>query len=178
MPEQPAGVLDLRENLILGQFANDVAAVRSLEFTGAIDAQRFVIAIATAGPLGKASLAEVAMLYGLISQMVERGLVKMVASRAGVVGSVKKGPRPFILLHESLVTRRDVAISRQAEAILGNAAKMIRERPDPRCREADLLTMLPSGGLSGAKPCDEPGGFGCGCITPTTKLISRFDLDP
>ena len=64
VPEQPAGLGDTLDELVLDEFAGDVAAGRAIEF-GAVRRQRLVITVAGAMPFGETALAVRPVLYGL-----------------------------------------------------------------------------------------------------------------
>ena len=79
MPNHSAGGLDSLEDLILGQFPDDVAARRTVELAPATSGAPLVVAIAATTPLGEAPTAVGAIFDGLIAQMIQYLLIKEVA---------------------------------------------------------------------------------------------------
>lgn len=128
MPEQPAAASDAIQNLILGQLARDVATLRALKLQTPIHGERLVVAIASARPLGKATLTVVAMLYGLPTQVIESPKIELIPAFDGVRFAVEEHLGPRVILGKRFVARGYIAVRRQRKGVLRDAAKVIGKR--------------------------------------------------
>src|SRR5215213_3620686 len=124
VPEQPAGCDDLRQYLIFRELACDVATIRARKLDIAIHCQRFVIAVARTRPPSKTSAAELAVLHGLVTQVIQYGQVEAVLTAFFFRLAIKEFLRPPAILGKDFITGRDIPVRRQREAISRYAAEM------------------------------------------------------
>src|SRR5687768_7731063 len=110
MPEETAAPLNSIQDLVLGQLANNVAAVAAGEFSFAVDRQRLVKAISAAAPLGKATLAKGMLVHRLLAQMIEHRQLKVIAAGGRVGAPVNEGFGSGERFQKYLVTGGNIAV--------------------------------------------------------------------
>ena len=178
MPEETAASLDAVENLVLGQLANDVAAVAAGEFSVPVDRQRLVKAISAATPLGKATLAKRMLVYRLLAEVIEHRQLKLIAATCRVGPSVNERLSSRERFQEHFVTGGDIAVRGQREAVLRDAAEMVCLRSQARAGKMNFQAIFAGFGLPRAKLVDERLRLGRRRIGPAAELVRRLDLNP